>query len=38
MVRAFILFHDFMHGAILRGSRLGRVLVYGVGTLPCCLT
>jgi omega-6 fatty acid desaturase (delta-12 desaturase) len=33
MVRAFIMFHDFMHGAILRGSPLGRVLMYGVGTL-----
>jgi omega-6 fatty acid desaturase (delta-12 desaturase) len=33
MVRAFIMFHDFMHGAILRGSALGRVLMYGVGTL-----
>lgn len=33
MVRAFILFHDFMHGSMLRGSRLGRFLMYGVGTL-----
>lgn len=33
MVRAFILFHDFMHGAILRGSALGRLLMYGVGAL-----
>lgn len=33
MVRAFVIFHDFMHGAILRGSRAGRVLMYGVGTL-----
>lgn len=33
LVRAFILFHDFMHGAILRDSRLARVLMYGVGTL-----
>ena len=33
MVRAFIMFHDFMHGAILRGSALGRVLMYGVGAL-----
>ena len=33
MVRAFIMFHDFMHGALLRGSALGRVLMYGVGTL-----
>jgi omega-6 fatty acid desaturase (delta-12 desaturase) len=31
MVRAFITFHDFMHGAILRDSRLASVLfrVYG---------
>jgi omega-6 fatty acid desaturase (delta-12 desaturase) len=33
MVRAFILFHDFMHGAILRGSAAGRALMYGVGTI-----
>lgn len=33
MVRAFILYHDFMHGAILRGSVLGRLLMYGVGTI-----
>lgn len=32
MVRAFITYHDFMHGAILRNSRLAWVLfqVYGV--------
>ena len=31
LVRAFILFHDFMHGAILPGSRLARALfnIYG---------
>jgi len=33
MVRSFILFHDFLHGAILRDSRLGRILMYGIGTL-----
>lgn len=33
MVRGFILFHDFMHGAILRDSRLARVLMYGLGAL-----
>lgn len=33
MVRAFIMFHDYMHGAILRGSVLGQVLMYGVGVL-----
>ncbi|MCA8913302.1 MAG: fatty acid desaturase, partial [Planctomycetes bacterium] len=27
MVRGFILFHDFAHGAILRNSRLARVLL-----------
>lgn len=32
VVRAFILYHDFMHGAILRGSRPARWLfnIYGV--------
>ena len=33
MVRAFIMFHDYMHGAILQGSFLGRLMMYGVGTL-----
>ncbi len=33
MVRAFILYHDFMHGAILRGSTLGRLLMYGIGAI-----
>lgn len=33
MARAFILFHDFMHGSILRGSRLGKVVLYAVGSL-----
>src|SRR5579872_4554251 len=28
LVRAFILYHDFMHGAILPGSRLARALFY----------
>lgn len=28
MVRAFILFHDYMHGAILPGSRPARLLLY----------
>ena len=31
MIRAFILFHDYMHGAILKNSALGRWLMYGVG-------
>lgn len=31
VVRAFILYHDFLHGAILRGSRFARVIftLYG---------
>ncbi|MBS1212927.1 MAG: fatty acid desaturase [Proteobacteria bacterium] len=35
MVRAFITYHDFMHGAILRDSRLARALfeAYGVFAL-----
>lgn len=35
MVRAFITYHDFMHGAILRGSRLAWALfqVYGAFAL-----
>jgi acyl-lipid omega-6 desaturase (Delta-12 desaturase) len=28
LVRAFILYHDFMHGAILPGSRLARAIFY----------
>ena len=31
LVRAFILFHDFLHGAILRGSRPARALFTVVG-------
>ena len=30
-VREFILFHDYMHGAILRGSKLARVILYPFG-------
>lgn len=33
LVRAFILYHDFMHGAILPGSRLARALFYTYGAL-----
>jgi acyl-lipid omega-6 desaturase (Delta-12 desaturase) len=35
MVRAFITYHDFMHGAILRGSRTATVLfnIYGAFAL-----
>ena len=31
LVRAFVLYHDFMHGAILRHSRLGKVLFFLFG-------
>jgi acyl-lipid omega-6 desaturase (Delta-12 desaturase) len=30
-VREFILFHDYMHGALLRGSKLARVILYPFG-------
>lgn len=32
VVRGFILYHDFQHGALLRGSRIGRLLfgLYGL--------
>lgn len=30
-VRAFILFHDFLHGSLLRQSRLGQALFYFYG-------
>ena len=33
MVRTFVLYHDFMHGAILHGSRLASVLLHTVGIL-----
>ncbi len=33
LVRLFILFHDFYHGAILRGSRLARALFGAFGVL-----
>jgi omega-6 fatty acid desaturase (delta-12 desaturase) len=33
MIRAFILYHDFMHGAILPGSRLARAVFYAYGAL-----
>jgi omega-6 fatty acid desaturase (delta-12 desaturase) len=33
MVRAFILYHDYMHGALLRGSRLAKALFYTYGVL-----
>lgn len=33
LLRAFILYHDFMHGALLRGSRLAKALFYVHGVL-----
>jgi len=30
-VREFILYHDYMHGALLRGSRLARIILYPFG-------
>ncbi len=33
MIRAFIIYHDFMHGAILRDSKLTKILMYGLGVL-----
>ncbi|QSQ25929.1 fatty acid desaturase [Pyxidicoccus parkwayensis] len=33
LVRAFILFHDFMHGALLPGSRVTRLLFHVQGLL-----
>lgn len=32
-VRAFILYHDFMHGSLLRRSRAGRMVFHTVGLL-----
>lgn len=31
MVRAFVLYHDFMHGSILSGSRFAKALFYSFG-------
>jgi omega-6 fatty acid desaturase (delta-12 desaturase) len=33
MARGFILYHDFMHGAILRRSKAAKVLMYAYGVL-----
>ena len=33
MARAFILYHDFMHGSLLRGSRPAKVMLHGLGLL-----
>lgn len=31
VVRLFIFYHDYLHGAIFRGSKLGKAFMYGVG-------
>jgi omega-6 fatty acid desaturase (delta-12 desaturase) len=31
MVRSFILYHDFMHGSILKKSRLGKIIMHAYG-------
>ena len=33
LVRVFILYHDFMHGSLLSGSRLAQVVFYSLGLL-----
>jgi acyl-lipid omega-6 desaturase (Delta-12 desaturase) len=33
LVRVFIIYHDFQHGTILKGSRLAKVLLHGYGLL-----
>lgn len=33
IVRVFVLYHDFLHGALLPGSRLARGLFYSLGLL-----
>jgi acyl-lipid omega-6 desaturase (Delta-12 desaturase) len=33
LVRAFILYHDFVHGSLLSGSRLAKGLLYSLGLL-----
>ncbi|MDA1054470.1 MAG: fatty acid desaturase [Planctomycetota bacterium] len=33
LVRLFILYHDFQHGTILRGSRTARAIMFGYGML-----
>lgn len=33
MVRAFIIYHDFLHGAILRNSKPAKILMDGLGVL-----
>jgi len=31
IVREFIVYHDYLHGALLRGSKLARVILYPFG-------
>jgi omega-6 fatty acid desaturase (delta-12 desaturase) len=33
MVRVFVLYHDYMHEAVLRGSRLAQVVFHALGVL-----
>ena len=33
LVRAFIIYHDYMHGSLLRGSRLAKLVLYSLGLL-----
>ena len=33
LVRVFIIYHDFQHGTILKGSRVANVLLSGYGML-----
>ena len=33
LVRAFIIYHDYMHGSLLTGPRLARVVLYSIGLL-----
>ena len=33
MVRGFVIFHDYMHGSILRNSKLAKVIFYTYGAL-----
>ena len=33
LVRAFIIYHDYMHGSLLKGSRLARIVLYLLGLL-----
>ncbi|MDB4786455.1 MAG: fatty acid desaturase [Planctomycetaceae bacterium] len=33
LVRTFIIYHDYMHGSLLKGSRLARGVLYTIGLL-----